>query len=109
MSYALAFGIVFIGFFVLRIIAATVLFYFVLPAGDRCPCCDTPTIHVRSKGWNTLMPWFRTSWCYRCGWDGLLRHGPVTPVADQGHEFTRAEAALVKKLPTRPPGPSRTA
>jgi hypothetical protein len=25
------------------------------------------------------MPKFRTSWCYECGWHGLLRHGPLTP------------------------------
>jgi hypothetical protein len=34
---------------------------------------------VKSPGWNMLMPWFRTSWCYACGWRGLLRHGHVTP------------------------------
>jgi hypothetical protein len=27
------------------------------------------------------MPWFRTSWCYECGWEGLLRHGNTRPPA----------------------------
>lgn len=67
------------GFFVLRGILATVFFYYLLPEGDRCPNCDAPTIRVQSRGWNVLMPKFRTSWCYQCGWHGLLRHGPLTP------------------------------
>lgn len=68
----------FAGFFILRAILATVFFYFLLPKGDRCPCCDTPTIRVQSRGWNAVMPWFRTSWCYECDWTGFLRHGSIT-------------------------------
>ena len=67
------------GLFVLRAILATILFYYILPEGDRCPNCDAVTIRVASKGWNMMFPWLRTSWCYECGWDGLLRHGPLTP------------------------------
>ena len=66
------------GFFVLRAILATVFFFYLLPEGDRCPNCDAPTLRVQSKGWNRILPRFRTSWCYQCGWHGLLRHGPVT-------------------------------
>ena len=78
MSDVLIFAIVFAAFFVLRAIAATILFYFLLPDGDRCPLCDEPTIRVKEPAWNLLLPWFRTSWCYRCGWEGLLRPGSVT-------------------------------
>jgi hypothetical protein len=67
------------GFFILRGVLATVFFYYLLPEGDRCPNCDAPTIRVQSRGWNLLMPKFRTSWCYECGWHGLLRKGPLTP------------------------------
>ena len=74
---------IFIGFFggifVLRIIAATVVLCWLLPAGDRCPNCDAPTLWVKSPVWNRLFPWLRTSWCPDCGWDGMLRHGPLTP------------------------------
>ena len=70
---------VFGGFFILRIVAATVFFYYILPAGDRCPMCDAPTIRVVSRGWNRLCPWLRTSWCYECHWEGMLRHGDLTP------------------------------
>ncbi len=79
MSDALLFSIIFVGFFILRIIFATLFFYALLPQDDRCPNCDTPTLRVRSRGWNVLLPWFRTSWCYACGWSGLLRHGTLTP------------------------------
>lgn len=67
------------GFFILRGILATVFFYYLLPEGDRCPNCDAPTLRVQSRGWNVLMPRFRTSWCYACNWHGLLRNGPLTP------------------------------
>jgi hypothetical protein len=66
------------GFFVLRGIAATIVFFYLLPAGDICPNCDGATIRVESKWWNRTLPWFRTSWCLHCGWHGLLRHGPLT-------------------------------
>jgi hypothetical protein len=73
------FGVIFVAFFILRAIAATMFFYFMLPESDACPMCDKPTLRVKSPGWNALMPWFRTSWCYECGWEGLLR--PCTPTA----------------------------
>lgn len=73
MSDAVIFVIAFGGFFILRIVAATIVFLWILPEGDRCPNCDAVTLRVQSAGWNRLMPWFRTSWCYECGWDGLLR------------------------------------
>jgi hypothetical protein len=78
MSDAVIFVVVLVGFFVLRAIAATVVFYFLLPDTDRCPMCDEPTVRVQEPAWNLLLPWFRTSWCYRCGWEGLLRPGALT-------------------------------
>ncbi|HEY2852558.1 MAG TPA: hypothetical protein VGJ18_06915 [Gemmatimonadaceae bacterium] len=81
MSDAVIFAIIFVGFFVLRLVAATVVFFFILPDGDRCPNCDAVTLRVKSRGWNALMPWFRTSWCYECGWHGLLRRGELSPIA----------------------------
>jgi hypothetical protein len=81
MSDAVIFVVVFVGFFVLRAVAATVFFLYLLPEGDRCPNCDAVTIRVQSRGWNVLMPAFRTSWCYECNWHGLLRRGPLTPAA----------------------------
>lgn len=67
------------GFFVVRGVLATVFFFYLLPEGDRCPNCDAVTIRVQSRGWNLVLPRFRTSWCYECGWHGLLRSGRLTP------------------------------
>jgi hypothetical protein len=75
MSDVVLFAVIFSGFFVLRAVAATVVFYFLLPDNKRCPICDEPTLRVAEPAWNRLLPWFRTSWCYRCGWEGLLRPG----------------------------------
>ena len=69
------------GFFILRAIIATVLFFYILPEGVRCPNCDAVTLRVQSKRINFLMPKFRTSWCYECGWHGLLREVPQDPIA----------------------------
>jgi hypothetical protein len=80
-SDAILFAVAFVGFFILRAIAATVIFFFILPAGDRCPMCDAHTFRIQSKGWNLLMPWFRTSWCADCGWEGLLRRSSKTIAA----------------------------
>jgi hypothetical protein len=81
-----AFATIFVGFFVLRAIAATILFHAMLSDDDRCPICDEPTIRVMSPVWNRLMPWFRTSWCYRCGWEGLLRpSAPALPANTVSH------------------------
>jgi len=76
------FAVIFLGFFVLRAIAATIVFYFLLPENDRCPICDEETLRVSEPAWNRLLPWFRTSWCYRCGWEGLLRPGGAERVAN---------------------------
>ncbi len=88
MSEAVLFVVVFVGFFVLRGVAATVIFFFLLPDGDRCPNCDAVTVRVQSRALNVLMPRFRTSWCLDCNWHGLLREGPLTP-AQPVHEFLK--------------------
>lgn len=94
MSDAVIFVVVFAGFFLLRAIAATVFFLYLLPDGDRCPHCNAVTLRMESPVLNRLLPMFRTSWCYECGWHGLLRRGPLTPVAP---------AELLTKLPTELP------
>jgi hypothetical protein len=80
MESAFVFFAVFGGLFVLRFLIATAFFMWILPEGDACPICDSPTLRVQSRGWNTLFPRLRTSWCYECGWDGLHRPGPMTSV-----------------------------
>jgi hypothetical protein len=76
------FAVVFVAFFILRAILATLVFLYLLPIGDRCLNCDSVTVQVRSAGWNRMLPWFRTSWCQYCGWEGLLRKGPAISPAE---------------------------
>jgi hypothetical protein len=82
MSDAVIFAIVFAGLFVLRIIAATIIFFYILPQGDRCPNCDAVTVRLEATGRRAAFRWlrsFRPSWCYECGWEGMLRRGPLSP------------------------------
>ena len=78
MSDAVIFVCAFVGLLILRIVGATAVFLCLLPSGDRCPICDNATLRVQHRGWNSCLPWFRTSWCPSCGWNGLLRFGPLT-------------------------------
>jgi hypothetical protein len=89
MSDAALFVLLFGGLFVLRVIAATVVFFFLLPRGDRCPNCDQPTLRVASLLFDRVLPWFRKSWCLTCGWQGLLRRGPLSERSARSAELTR--------------------
>lgn len=76
MVEAVVFVAVFVGFFMLRLVAATVFFYFLWPEGERCPSCDGETLHVASR----FTPrQFRSSWCPRCGWEGWLKRTGQPP------------------------------
>lgn len=88
MPDSVIFVLIFAGFFVLRGIAATVVFFYILPEGDRCLNCDAVTVRLQSRVWSLLVPQLRPSWCYECGWHGMLRRGPLTPVV-QPHELTK--------------------
>ncbi len=99
MSEGAIFAVVIGGLFVLRAIAATFVFLVLLPQGDRCIQCDAPTVRVASRLFDRWMPWFRKSWCLRCGWVGLLRRGPLTedvdPVTYEPMTKTRSHAGHV--------------
>ena len=73
MSDAWIFIAVFGGLFILRLIAATLVFLWILDEGERCPNCDAETVRVEARGALRWMPKFRPSWCYECHWHGLLR------------------------------------
>ena len=88
MAYAILFTVVFVGLFVLRIILATIFFCLILPADDHCLMCDSPTLRIESK-FDRVLPWFRRSWCLRCGWHGVLRRGSVTEQPSHSETLTR--------------------
>jgi hypothetical protein len=78
MSDASVFILVFTGLFVLRIAAATIIFFYILPRGDRCPNCDSITVRLQTGFWNRFVPSLRLSWCTYCGWQGVMRRGPLS-------------------------------
>lgn len=79
MNDAAWFAVAFVGFFVLRAVIATIVFFWILPDDGRCPNCDSPTLRLESRGLMRLLPWLRPSWCYECEWDGLLRSSDPRP------------------------------
>lgn len=80
------------GFFILRAVFATIFFFCLLPEGDRCLNCDAVTVRVESKFWGFFLRRFRPSWCMVCGWEGLLRAGPLTPTQETS-ELTKHPSA----------------
>jgi len=77
------------GFFILRGILATVFFFYLLPEGDRCPNCDAVTVRVESAFADSFLPWFHKRWCLSCGWQGMLRRGPLSPRPEHSDALTR--------------------
>lgn len=105
MSDAALFIALFGGLFVVRVIAATVVFLWILPDGDRCPNCDAETLRVESRGLLKVMPWFRSSWCYECDWHGLhrVRRSPSLPfpaaaVNDQAGSMSNHQARRTRAV-----------
>lgn len=89
MSEPVLFVVIFGGLFVVRIIAATVVFALLLPRGDRCPNCDAPTMRIESPVTQRVLPWLRRSWCFTCGWHGMLRRGPLSAQPEHSKALTR--------------------
>ena len=88
MSYAVVFTLIFVGLFVLRIILATIFFALILPDDGRCPYCDANTLRVASA-FDRVLPWFRRSWCLRCGWHGVLRRGTIASEVTHAETLSR--------------------
>lgn len=76
MSDATLFILIFGGLFVLRAIAATFAYAWLLSDAPECPNCGRETLHVQRRGLDWLFPRLQPRWCPECGWDGLL-HPPV--------------------------------
>lgn len=100
MSDAVIFGVVFVAFFLLRLVATTVFFFFILDEGRACPQCNGDTLRVQSPLLERLLPWFRSSWCPDCGWEGLLRISPSDGVQVPGATSTLTHSG-------QPPGSSK--
>jgi len=73
MDDALIFLWFFGGLFVLRIIAATFVYAWLLSEAPECPACGGETFRIQRRGVAWLFPRLRPSWCPDCAWEGLLQ------------------------------------
>ena len=66
--------------FVLRAVAATFVYAWLLSDAPECPSCGSETLYVEARGYQLLFPRLRPSWCPVCGWEGLLHPPRKLPV-----------------------------
>jgi hypothetical protein len=99
MSDAALFILVFGGLFILRGVAATVVFLWILPDGIRCPQCDAETMRLTPSRLMRLLPGFRSSWCLVCGWRGVLRIARPSPVPRTGGRAAPTDARTPPSAP----------
>jgi hypothetical protein len=99
MSDAAIFTLVFGGLFVLRIIAATIVFVLILPRGDRCPMCDASTLRVHAPALRRFHLPLAKRWCLVCGWEGMMRIQP--PDVSSGDKAARSPAVPTIEQPSR--------
>ena len=97
MSDAAVFLWFFGGLFVLRIIAATFVYAWLLSEAPECPSCGGETLRLQRHGVAWLFPRLRPSWCPECRWEGVLQPSrrPSDPVF--------ASSVKIERLPKRPP------
>jgi hypothetical protein len=95
MSDGFIFILFFGGLMVARIVAATVIFSWLLPRGSACPNCDNATLRIENGVWDRIFPWLRKSWCYECEWEGMLR---VAPVASKPSDLSLAAESRERKV-----------
>ena len=72
----------FAALFVLRAIAATFVYAWLLSEAPECPACGGNTLHIQRHGVAWLFPRLRPSWCPDCAWEGMLQpasHPQSTP------------------------------
>jgi hypothetical protein len=97
MSDAVWFVLVFGGLFILRGVAATIVFLWILPEGDRCPQCDAETLRLEPTRWSRLMPRLRRSWCLVCGWHGVHRETREAPNARDPRSSARQDSQMMPR------------
>jgi hypothetical protein len=86
--------------FVLRIIAATFVYAWLLSDAPECPSCGGETLHVEPRPFQRLFPKLRPSWCPSCGWEGMLQPAGATlpqPRASVNTESHSGQFPLISK------------
>jgi len=107
MSDGALFVLVFGGLFVLRGIAATVVFLLILPDGIRCPQCDAETVAMEPSLALRYLRGFRSSWCMICSWHGVHRVTKPTPARRGASVVTGNTPSAPDHRPASPPAERR--
>ncbi len=76
--------------FVLRAIAATFVYAWLLSDAPDCPSCGSETLHVQPRAFQRLFPRLRPSWCPVCNWEGMLH--PLRTTSAQPLESVKTES-----------------
>lgn len=100
MADGVIFAAVFVGFFILRLVATTVFFLFIMDEGPSCPACGGETLRIHAPLLRRLVPQVRSSWCPGCSWEGWLRN----PSGGGGQPAAPANS---ESQPGHPPGISK--
>jgi len=107
MSDAALFVLVFGGLFVLRGIAATVVFLWILPDGIRCPQCDAETVAMEPGLALRYLRGFRSSWCMICRWHGVHRVTQPAPTRRPIRSTSGSVPPALAPPPASPPAEPR--
>lgn len=83
--------------FVLRGIAATFVYAWLLSDAPDCPSCGSETLHVQPRAFQRLFPKLRPSWCPVCDWEGLLH--PLPKAAAQAPRESVKTESQAGQLP----------
>ena len=80
--------------FVLRIIAATFVYAWLLSEAPECPSCGGETLRIERRGIAWLFPRLRPSWCPDCAWEGMLQpaRSDTTPAGQAPRESAKTES-----------------
>ncbi len=97
MSDAVLFVLVFGGLFVLRAVAATVVFLWILPDGIRCPQCDAETLRMEPGRVLRVLRSFRASWCLVCGWRGVHRITAPRGPAQRSRDGSKTSGSTARR------------
>lgn len=76
--------------FVLRAVAATFVYAWLLSDAPDCPSCGSETLHVQPRAFQRLFPRLRPSWCPVCNWEGMLH--PVRTASAHPLESANTES-----------------
>jgi hypothetical protein len=62
---------------VLRVALVSWAVFLLLPRGPQCRACQTEMLRLQNRLLDRWLPALERRWCLTCGWNGVVRRGPV--------------------------------